>query len=396
MEGYLLDDSAKICYNMKDQTIHSSFVVFDIETTGLSSEINHITEIGAVKVENGEITGRWSSFVNPGEPIPPKIVELTGITDEMVADAPKIEDILGSFLDFCKGSVLVAHNAKFDTAFIEKAAAECGLLYDFSVLDTLCLARCIYPELANHRLNTLSKHLGVLLENHHRAVDDAKATADIFIKMLDELNSRGQTKLDDLNSVYDMASAAKKGKAYHIILLAKNKQGIRNIYEMVSASHLNYFYRTPRIPKSLLEKKREGIIIGSACEAGELFRAVVGKKSHDEIKKIAQFYDYFEIQPIGNNAYMKREAEFEDINTDEDLKNLNREIVKLGEEMNKPVVATCDVHFLDPEGANYRKILMYYKGFKDAEDQAPLYFRTTEDVYKRQQCMFTKRSLRMF
>ena len=380
VEGYLLDDSAKISYDMKEQTTASSFVVFDIETTGLSSELNHITEIGAVKVENAEITDRWSSFINPGEPIPPKIVELTGITDEMVADAPKISDILGNFFDFCKGSVLVAHNAKFDTGFIKKAASDCGLTYDFSVVDTLQLARCLYPDLANHRLNTLSKHLGVLLENHHRAVDDAKATADIFIKMLEELNSRGQTRLADLNFAYDMAAASKKSKAYHIILLAKNKQGIRNIYEMVSASHLDYFFRTPRIPRSLLEKKRDGIIVGSACEAGELFRAVVEKKPHDEIKKIAEFYDYLEIQPIGNNAYMKREAEFEDINTDEDLKDLNRSIVALGEELNKPVAATCDVHFLDPEGANYRKILMHYKGFKDAEEQAPLYFRTTEEM----------------
>lgn len=380
VEGYLLDDSVKISYNMKNQTTDSSFVVFDLETTGLSSEINHITEIGAVKVEHGEITERWSSFVNPGESIPPKIVELTGITDEMVAEAPKIEDILNDFLKFCEGSVLVAHNANFDVGFIKKATADSGVPFDFSYIDTLQLARCLYPELANHKLNTLSKHLKILLENHHRAVDDAKATADIFVKMLEELSARGQSSLAELNNQYDMAMACKRNKAYHIILLAKNKQGIRNIYEMVSASHLKYFFRTPRIPKSMLERKREGIIVGSACEAGELFRAIVEKKPHDEIKKIAGFYDYLEIQPIGNNAYMKREADFTDINTDEDLQNLNREVVRLGEEMNKPVAATCDVHFLDPEGANYRKILMYYKGFKDAEEQAPLYLRTTEEM----------------
>ncbi len=380
VEGYLIDDSAKICYDIKEQTIEDSFVVFDIETTGLSNEKNNITEIGAVKVENGKVTKTWSSLVNPKEPIPEKIVELTGITDEMVANAPEIDEILGEFFEFCKGSVLVAHNAKFDVGFIMAAAKKCGMSFDFSWLDTLQLARCLYPEIANHKLNTLSKHLKVVLKNHHRAVDDARATADIFMKMTEELLNRGQTRLKKLNDCYDMAAACKRNKAHHIILLAKNKQGIRNIYEMVSDSHLEYFFRTPRIPKSLLEKKREGVIVGSACEAGELFRAVVEKKPHDEIKKIAQFYDYLEIQPIQNNAYMKNDEEFPDVNTDEDLRNLNRQIVDLGEELGKPVCATCDVHFLDPEGANYRKILMHYKGFKDAEDQAPLYFRTTEEM----------------
>jgi len=380
VEGYLIDDNVKICYDMKEETTDGSFVVFDIETTGLSKEKNHITEIGAVKVVNGEITDTWSSFVNPCEPIPEEIVSLTGITDEMVANAPKIEEILGDFFAFCENCVLVAHNAKFDVGFMKKAAKDCQIDFGFSWLDTLQLARCLYPEMANHKLNTLSKHLKVVLENHHRAVDDAKATADIFVKMLEELKAREQTKLADLNEKYDMAAACKRNKAYHIILLAKNKQGIRNIYEMVSASHLDYFFRTPRIPRSLLEKKREGVIVGSACEAGELFRAIVEKKPHDEIKKIAEFYDYLEIQPIGNNSYMIREDEYSDINTDEDLKNLNRQVVALGEEIEKPVCATCDVHFLDPEGANYRKILMHYKGFKDAEDQAPLYFRTTEEM----------------
>lgn len=380
VEGYLLDDSAKISYDMKDQTVDSSFIVFDLETTGLSSETEKITEIGAVKVENGKITDRWSSFVNPENPIPANIVELTGITDEMVANAPKIDEALPQFLKFCEGSVLVAHNAKFDVGFIKKNAKDLNIPFNFSYLDTLQLARCLYPDLANHKLNTLSKHLNVLLENHHRAVDDAKATADIFVEMLSELRTREQLSLADLNTVYDMAEASRKNKAYHIILLAKNKQGIRNIYEMVSAAHLKYFHRTPRIPRSLLERHRDGVIVGSACEAGELFRAIVAKKPHDEIKKIAEFYDYLEIQPIGNNSYMKREDDFPDINTDEDLQNLNRQVVALGEEMNKPVVATCDVHFLDPDGANYRKILMYYKGFKDAEDQAPLYLRTTEEM----------------
>ena len=380
VEGYLLNDDVKISYDMGEETIGHDFVVFDIETTGLSDEKNHITEIGAVKVSGGEVTDRWSTFVNPCEPIPEKIVELTGITDDMVADAPKIEEVFGSFLEFSKGCILVAHNAKFDIGFMQKAAKNHGFPFPFAYMDTLQLARCLYPELPNHKLNTLSKHLKVVLENHHRAVNDAKATADVFLKMLAELKSRGQEKLAELNDLYDMADACKRNRAFHIILLAKNETGIRNIYEMVSASHLKYFFRTPRIPKSMLKRKREGLIIGSACEAGELFRAMVDGRSTEELKQIAEFYDYLEIQPIGNNAYMKRDPEHEDVNTDEDLQNLNRRIVELGEMMNKPVVATCDVHFLDPEGANYRKILMYYKGFKDAVDQAPLYLRTTEEM----------------
>ena len=380
VEGYLIDDSAKIVYGAKDETVDGGFVVFDIETTGLDKEKNNITEIGAVKVENGSITERWSTFVNPGEPIPQNIVELTNITDEMVKDAPSIGEILPDFLAFCQGCVLVAHNARFDVGFIQTAAGRLGLRFDFAYLDTLQLARCLYPELANHKLNNLTRHLNIMLENHHRAVDDAKATAEIFIKMLEELRGQEKTALAKLNSQFDLAQAAKRNKAYHIILLAKNETGIRHIYEMVSDSHLKYFFRTPRIPRSLLEEKREGLIIGSACEAGELFRAVVAGESEAELERIASFYDYLEIQPIGNNAYMKREEEFADIQTDADLQNLNRKIVELGEQLQKPVVATCDVHFMDPEGANYRKILMHYKGFKDADQQAPLFFRTTEEM----------------
>lgn len=380
VEGYLINDDAKIVYNPKGQNISDSFVVFDIETTGLNCEKNNITEIGAVKVLGGKIVDTWSTFVNPCQKIPENIVELTGITDAMVAKAPKIEEILEDFLTFCEGSTLVAHNAKFDVSFIKEACKRQKIPFNFTSLDTLQLARSLYPELVNHKLNTLAKHLNVLLENHHRAVDDAKATADIFIKMMVDLEKEGLNLLDTLNDDFDMAAAAKKNRAYHIILLAKNEQGIRNIYEMVTDSHLKYFHRTPRIPKSLLEKKREGIIIGSACEAGELVRAIVSDESKEKLEEIASFYDYLEIQPIGNNAYMKLSEEFPEINTDEDLQNINKKVVELGEKLNKPVAATCDVHFLDPEGANYRKILMHYKGFKDADNQAPLYFRTTEEM----------------
>ncbi len=380
MEGYLVDDSRGITEDAKDETLDNDFVVFDIETTGLKTGSDRITEIGAVKVSGGKVTDRWSTFVNPEMPIPQKIVSLTGITDEMVADAPKIEEILPEFLEFCKGSVLVAHNAQFDTGFIKHDAKRLGLSYDFTSLDTMTLARAMYPELKNHRLDTLTKFHSVVLENHHRAVNDAKATADVFVKMLSELKEKGTEKLSELNEKFDIRMTAKRTKSYHIILLAKNLTGIRHLYEIVSASQLDYFYRQPRIPRSLIEEKREGLIIGSACEAGELFSAVTAGETDEKLCKIAEFYDYLEIQPLGNNEYMKRSDDFPNVNTDEDLMEFNKKIVELGEMTGKPVCATCDVHFIDPEGAEFRKILMHYKGFSDADFQAPLYFRTTEEM----------------
>lgn len=380
VEGYLVDDSRGITCNVLKNC--DKFVVFDLETTGLSDKTEEITEIGAVRVENGKVTERWGTFVNPGKHIPEKITEITSITDEMVADAPKIEEALPEFLEFAKGAVLVAHNADFDTGFIKEACKKCKIEYNFGHLDTLMLAKSLYPELGNYKLNTLTKHLNVVLENHHRAVDDAKATADIFIKMLEELKVLGKSDISLLNSNFDMRIAAKRNRANHIILLAKNLTGIRNIYEMVTKSHLEYFYRTPRIPRSLLSEKRDGLIVGSACEAGELISAIVGGADDEELEKIVSFYDYLEIQPIGNNEYMKRSPDLPQINTDEDLQNINKKVVELGEKYKKPVVATCDVHFMDPEGADYRRILMHYKGFPDADNQPPLYFRTTEEMLK--------------
>ena len=384
VEGYLVDDSKKIVYDAKDETVDSPCVVFDLETTGLNRGTDEITEIGAVKIENGVIVDSWSSFVNPGKHIPETITDITGITDEMVAAAPKINEILPSFLEFCKGSVLVAHNAAFDTTFIKRDAERCGLEYDFCALDTMVLARCMFPKLHNHKLDTIARHLNVILENHHRAVDDAKATADAFVKMLEILKSEGKIKLADLNTAYDLRKSAYKNPAYHIILLAKNQQGLRNIYELVSESHLKYFQRTPRIPRSLLVEKREGLILGSACERGELFQAMLDGASDAQLDEIAKFYDYLEIQPLGNNAFMKasNKEEYANINTDEDLADLNRRIVEIGERTKKPVCATCDVHFMDLEGADYRKILMNYKGYSDADNQAPLYFRTTPEMLK--------------
>lgn len=392
VEGYLIDDSKKITYNVSEQTIDSPFVVFDIETTGLDNKKDKITEIGAVKVVKGEIVDKWSTFVNPCRPIPENITNLTGINDAMVKNAPKIEEVFGSFLEFSKDCVLVAHNAAFDIGFMEQEAQQHGFEFDFCVLDTLMLARCMYPELPNFRLDTITKHLHVILENHHRAVDDAKATADAFVRMLEQLRAEDRIQLKDLNTGFDLRSAAKKNRAFHVIILAKNQVGLRHIYEMVSQSHLNYFFRTPRIPKSLLTEKREGLIIGSACEAGELFRAIIDGQSDEELKEIIDFYDYLEIQPIGNNAYMKTDKRHPMVNTDEDLMDLNRRIVSLGEKYNKPVCATCDVHFMDKEGADYRKILMNYKGFSDADNQAPLYFRTTEEMLKEFEYLGSKKA----
>lgn len=380
VEGYLVDDTKKIVYDITDETVDSPFVVFDIESTGLDKNKCKIIEIGAVKVVNGKVIDRWSTFVNPGVKIPKNITDLTSITDSMVKDAESFEEQIDGFLEFCRGCVMVAHNANFDMGFMKTEAKNCGRNFDLPYLDTMVLARCMYKELPNHRLDTLCKHLGVINAHHHRAVDDAEATAQAFVKMLDELKKNEKTELKTFNKEFDIRTASSKTKAFHIILLAKNETGVRNIYEMVSQSHLKYFMRTPRIPKSLLEEKREGLIIGSACEAGELITAMVEGADDDALCEIAEFYDYLEIQPIGNNAYMKVSDRHPDINTDDDLMNINRRVVKIGEMINKPVCATCDVHFLDPEGAEYRKILMHYKGFKDADNQAPLYLRTTNEM----------------
>lgn len=380
MEGYLVDDTKLIAYDVNEGNINSSFVIFDIESTGLYKDRCKIIEIGAVKVENGEITDRWSTFVNPGVKIPEEITRLTSITDGMVKDADTFEEQIDSFLKFCEGSIMVAHNANFDMGFMKQEARACGRSFDLPYMDTMVLMRCMYPKLPNSRLDTLCKHLGVINAHHHRAVDDAEATAQAFLRMLTELEAGGKTELAEYNKIFDIRSAAVKTKAFHIVLLAKNYEGVKSLYEMVTASNLKYFYRTPRIPKSLLAEKRKDLIIGSACEAGELFTAVVEGESEERLREIAEFYDYLEVQPIGNNAYMKKSSHHPHIKTDDDLRELNKRVVELGEKMGKPVCATGDVHFMDPEGADYRKILMHYKGFKDADDQAPLYMRTTREM----------------
>ena len=381
MEGYLVDDIKNIVTDSRGQSLDSTFVVFDIETTGFSAVNDRIIEIGAVKVENGVITEKFSEFVNPERPIPFEIEKLTSINDRMVEDAPNISVILPRFMDFCKGSVLVAHNADFDTGFIRHNCEVLGLPYDYTYVDTLGIARSFLEGLKNYKLDTVVEAMGCTLANHHRAVDDAGATADVFVRFLERFKKKNIRDLDELNTYSAMSvDAIKKLKTYHIILLAKNEIGRINLYRLVSLSHLDYYARRPRIPKSVLAKYREGLIIGSACEAGELFRAVVDERPEEEIARIVDFYDYLEIQPTGNNEFMIRDPKMTKVSTVADLQDLNRKIVELGEKFNKPVCATCDVHFLNPEDEVYRRIIMSNKGFGDADLQPPLYLRTTEEM----------------
>ncbi|MFR3434437.1 MAG: PolC-type DNA polymerase III [Coprococcus sp.] len=380
MEGYLVDDIKNIVTDSRGQSLDSTFVVFDIETTGFSAVNDRIIEIGAVKVENGMITEKFSEFVNPERPIPFEI-ETTSINDRMVEDAPNISVILPKFMDFCGGSALVAHNADFDTGFIRHNCEVLGLPYDYTYVDTLGIARSFLEGLKNYKLDTVVEAMGCTLANHHRAVDDAGATADVFVRFLERFKKKNIRDLDELNTYSAMSvDAIKKLKTYHIILLAKNEIGRINLYRLVSLSHLDYYARRPRIPKSVLAKYREGLIIGSACEAGELFRAVVDERPEEEIARIVEFYDYLEIQPTGNNEFMIRDPKMTKVSTVADLQDLNRKIVELGEKFNKPVCATCDVHFLNPEDEVYRRIIMSNKGFGDADLQPPLYLRTTEEM----------------
>ncbi len=381
MEAYLVDDLHEIVTGETGQDFHADFVVFDIETTGFSPVKNKIIEIGAVKVSDGQITERFSSFVNPDVPIPFEIEKLTGINDSMVINAPFIETVLPEFLEFCGNAVLVAHNANFDMSFIKENARNQGIRREFTYVDTVGIARILLPHQAKHTLDAVAKTLNISLENHHRAVDDAEATAEIFVKFIVMLTSKGVDTLAKVNAMGDASpDIVKRLPSYHAIILAKNNVGRENLYTLVSESHLTYYSKRPRVPKSLLLKHREGLILGSACEAGELYRALLEGKPDSEIARLVDFYDYLEIQPLGNNKFMVESEKISAINSMEDIMDMNRKIVSLGEEFNKPVVATCDVHFLDPEDEVYRRIIMTGKGFMDAEDQAPLYFRTTEEM----------------
>lgn len=381
VEAYLIDDLGNAVFSPRGQNLDDTYVVFDIETTGLSKEKEMITEIGAVKVADGKIIDRFSTFVNPQRPISAEITKLTGITDDMVKDAPTIENILPEFLKFCEDTVLVAHNASFDTGFIRIAAERAGLgELHHTIVDTLELARALLPELNKHKLDIVCEHLGVTLNGHHRAVNDAEATAEAFIKFLDMLAEKKVFTLDEINVLASRTVNYKKLRAYHAIILVKNYTGLRNLYELVSMAHIDYFFRRPRIPKSKFMQMREGLILGSACEAGELYRALLDGEPKQRIKELVHFYDYLEIQPLGNNKFMIDSPRVENIHSMEDIKNMNRKIVELGETYGKPVVATCDVHFIDPDDAAYRKIIMAAEGFPDADNQPPLYFRTTDEM----------------
>ena len=381
VEGYLVDDLKRIVTNDKGQKLDETYVVFDIETTGFSPVTNRIIEIGAVKVVNGEITDRFSTFVNPKVPIPFEIEKLTSINDSMVIDAETIDLVLPKFLEFVGDAVLVAHNASFDVSFIQENAKRQKIEVDFTYVDTVAIARTLLTGQAKYTLDAVAKTLKISLENHHRAVDDAECTALIFVKFKEMLENDGIITLSDLNELgKSSVEAVRKLHSYHIIILAKNQTGRINLYRLISQSHLKYFYKRPLIPKSLIEQYREGLIIGTACEAGELFSALLDGQSEEQIAKIVHFYDYLEIQPIGNNQFMIESERHRNINSEEDLIALNKKVVKLGEQFHKPVVATCDVHFLDPEDEIYRRIIMTGKGFKDADNQAPLFLHTTEEM----------------
>ncbi|MBP5282309.1 MAG: PolC-type DNA polymerase III [Lachnospiraceae bacterium] len=381
MEAYLVDDLREIVTGDLEQELTSDYVVFDIETTGFSPVSNKIIEIGAVKVCGGEIVDRFSTFVNPQVPIPFEIQQVTNIVDDMVMDAPLIEDVLPQFLEFCDGCSMVAHNANFDMSFIMENCRRLGYSDKFTFVDTMQIARVLLTEQAKHTLDAVCKTLGVSLEGHHRAVNDAEATAHMFVKFIQMLAERNIHTLKELNSLGESSiSLVQKSPSYHAIILAKNDLGRTNLYKLVSESHLTYFHRTPRVPKSLVMKYREGLILGSACEAGELYRALLDGQSEPQIARLVSFYDYLEIQPVGNNAFMIKSDKVRNVNSVEDIQEINKKIVKLGEQFHKPVVATCDVHFLDPADEVYRRIIMASKGFEDADDQAPLFLHTTEEM----------------
>ncbi len=377
MEAYFVNDSGALVSGCTDYSVNDDIIVFDIETTGLSKEADRITEIGAVKLRNMEIVDEFRTFVDPERPIPPQNTQITGITDDMVAGAPKEREALEAFLGFAGDAVLVAHNADFDTGFIRVACERQGIDYNIRSVDTLALSRAALPHLRQHKLDIVAKEYKVGDFNHHRALDDAKVLALIFQRIIaDAGKGRELTKLGDLNSILGNVDI-KKLPYYHMIILVKNKAGLKNLYKLVSYSNLNYFYKKPRVPLSELLKHREGLIIGSACEAGELFRAILDGKPESTIEEIASIYDYLEIQPIGNNGFLLREGIVHD---EEALRELNRKIVRLGEKLGKPVVATCDVHFKNAEDAIFRTILQAGQGYKDADNQAPLYLRTTDEM----------------
>lgn len=391
VEAYLVDDLKDMIVNPKGQTLDDTYVVFDIETTGFSAKSDRIIEIGAVKVEKGKIVDRFSTFVNPEIPIPFRIEKLTSINDSMVINAPKIEEVLPKFMEFCEGAVMVAHNADFDMSFISANCERQGLSCDFTIVDTVAMSRYLIIGLGRYKLDNVAKALGIVLEHHHRAVDDAECTALIFQKLCKMLEGKGITNLDELNKEGKQSkNLINKLPAHHAIILVKNLVGRVNLYKLISISHIDTFAnKKPRILKSDYLKHCEGLMIGSACEAGELYQAILHGRPQQEIARLAQFYDYFEVQPLGNNKFMLKtgDPEIDDkkkflVDSIEELQDVNKKIIELGKKFSKMTVATCDVHFLDPEDEIYRRIIQYGRGFDDADDQAPLYLRTTDEMLK--------------
>ena len=383
-EGYFVNDveGREIVVGQQDTPFDGEYVAFDLETTGLSADNDRIIEIGAVLFRDGKETERFQTFVDPGRKLEQKIVELTGITDNMLVGAPKIEEVLPQFLQFVGGRVVVAHNAKFDTSFIRAACREQGITYELTSVDTLSLSQQLMPQMNKFKLDVIAKALKLPGFNHHRAADDANICGQIMAKFMKMLEEKGFSTIQQVN--LGLGRKRAKGvifsaRPYHILVFAKNQQGLRNLYHLISDSNLEYFKKTPRMPKSLLMELREGLIIGSACEAGELFQAILEGKNEDELRRIASFYDFLEIQPLSNNRFMLEKGLAKD---EEQLREYNRIVVRLGEALGKPVVATGDVHFLNPEDEIFRHILLATKGFEDADKDNPLYFRTTDEMLK--------------
>ena len=377
VEAYFVPDKDPCVVNSKNQSIDTEYCVFDLETTGISHITEKITEVGIIKIKNGEIIDTFECFVNPEKPIPQKVVEVTHITDDMVKDAETIDKVMPKVLEFMGDSVLVAHNADFDIGFMKYNCEQLGLKFEYTHIDTLRLAKAIFPEFTKYKLGIIADKLGIKVDVAHRALDDVKTLVAVFKEMIERAKDKKAKTIDDFDNVFE--TDFKKLPSYHAIILAKNYIGLRNLYKLISYSHLNYFYKKPRILKTMFNKYREGLILGSACEAGELYRAIVAGKSDEELGEIASYYDYLEIQPLRNNEYMIREGIVEG---EEKLIEFNKKIVELGDKLNKLVVATCDVHFMDPQDEVYRRILQAGQKYDDADNQAPLYLRTTEEMLK--------------